>query len=271
MSKTITLPKREIIKFGGCYEFEIQNNIGIGAFGKVFKAIHKTSKKTYALKVLNLLELHQIDGSNLSREIINQKEFEHLNIVKFYDYFVENNKLYFVLEFLDGGNLFHLVYGSTEIITFALAQKIIKHVLLGLSHMHNKNYIQRDIKLENILTDKNRTIFKICDFGWSSHVSDINWLQMKGGTLAYMSPEGLQGYLQTKKVDIWAVGVLLYELIFKKEPFKSSNNNESTQLKNILYNNLDFPLSVQVPSSIPDFIKKCLNLDPAQRPSVDDL
>ena len=88
--------------------------------------------------------------------------------------------------------------------------------------MHNKGFIMRDLKPENLLLDSKMNI-KLCDFGWAAHMNDEEYRKLKSGTYAYMSPESLKGELQGKQSDIWSLGILLYELNYKKEPFSGFN------------------------------------------------
>ena len=266
MSKTFTLPKREKIIFQGIHEFTIQEKLGVGAFGTVYKSLHKKTQKTYAIKVFEIPKLSPGDNNSIIREITIQKKLDEKNLIKFYDFFKSQNKLYLILEYLNGGNLFELIHKSKKKIPYSLAQKILKDVLKGISKMHKQNFIQRDIKPENILLSKNKSIFKICDFGWSGHVSDIAWLKLKGGTVAYMAPESLLGILQTQKVDSWAVGILLYEILFKKEPFNSKSVEE--QLSFIRFKKLELQ---GVHELAADFIRKCLVFDFERRPGVLEL
>ncbi len=113
--------------------------------------------------------------------------------------------------------------------------------------MHLNNYIHRDLKPENILIDGK--VLKICDFGWASHVRDTEWLVVSGGTYAYMSPESLMGKKQGAESDIWALGVLLYELFLAKEPFSGQTSED--QLKIIKNTSLDLddakiPISAKI-------------------------
>ena len=77
----------------------------------------------------------------------------------------------------------------------------------------------RDLKPENILIEKNSTKVFLCDFGWASYSNDTKWLMRKAGTFSYMALEQLKGSLQCPKCDVWALGILLYELYYNVEPY----------------------------------------------------
>jgi len=81
---------------------------------------------------------------------------------------------------------------------------------LAIKHIHENNYIHRDLKPENLLLDKDLTL-KLCDFGWCTHLDDHAYRKICGGTYEYMAPETIKGEIQNFEVDIWAIGVLLFE------------------------------------------------------------
>ena len=104
-------------------------------------------------------------------------------------------------------------FTETEIAT------IFTQVIEAVEYIHSKGIILRDIKPENILVNIDQLQIKMCDFGWAAETSDIKWILNKAGTYVYMSPEALKGEFQTKKSDLWSLGVLMFELFFNVEPF----------------------------------------------------
>jgi serine/threonine protein kinase len=98
----------------------------------------------------------------------------------------------------------------------AAACRIFVQLCLAIEFIHSKGYIHRDIKPENIFLDRDMNVL-LGDFGWCCHVSDTTYRYQKAGTYEYMSPEALNGKLQGREVDIWALGVLLYELFHNQD------------------------------------------------------
>lgn len=88
----------------------------------------------------------------------------------------------------------------------------------------------RDLKPENILLSADKKSIKLCDFGWASYINDKKWLLKMAGTYAYMAPEVLQGRMQGFETDIWALGILLYEMYHGYEPFKARTPDKILQL-----------------------------------------
>merc|ERR1712048_1283535 len=133
--------------------------------------------------------------------------------------------LYIVMEYAENGNLYKQMSKQG---TFHEkdAFNIFSQTCLGIEFLHKQNIIHRDLKPENLLIDKKKRI-KICDFGWSAEASN-NSIQRKTfcGTYDYMAPEVMLGKPQSFAVDIWCLGILLYELLHGKSPYFNVNQHE---------------------------------------------
>ncbi len=267
MSDSFKLPQRSKVLFEGIHEFEMKWQIGKGGFSKVFLGIHINSGEKYAIKIISFSQLSPFDVQNIYREILVHRKLDHPNIVKLVDYFIDEENLYFVQEYLEGGNLYQYMYRQ-NFLGVQKIQKIFRQILDAVSYLHSVKFIQRDIKPENIISDLNKNVFKICDFGWASHFEDSSWLKLKGGTFAYMAPETIKGRLQTGKIDTWALGVLLFELFFLKEPFKGKRVKE--RLKSIYKKNYLSKLD-KLPDSAKDLIIQCLRINPENRIEIKDI
>lgn len=156
----------------------------------------------------------------VKREIKFHRSLDHPNIIKLYDYFKSGNKVYLLMEYAKNGNLFHYIRKRKRV-SEAEAAKIWIQTCRGIEYMHTNGLIHRDIKPENMLLDENKNI-KICDFGWSIDNS-TDMRQTFCGTYEYMAPEILGGGGYDYRVDIWGLGILLYELIHGFSPFKGEN------------------------------------------------
>ena len=210
--------------------------LGYGSFGNVYLEINKINKKFYAikhiekrriLKALNTLE-------PIYNEIKIQSKICHPNIVKIL--YANESEKYFdiVLEYANKGNLFYYIKDN-EYLSESQSFKIFIQIVNAIYFLHKNNFIHRDIKPENILLfDKN--IAKLCDFGWSVEFKDEP-RNTFCGTTEYMAPEMLNEKNYGKEIDIWSLGILLYEMLHGHSPFKpdKANFNDKDVIKNIIY------------------------------------
>ena len=210
--------------------------LGYGSFGNVYLEINKINKKFYAikhiekrriLKALNTLE-------PIYNEIKIQSKICHPNIVKIL--YVNESEKYFdiVLEYANKGNLFYYIKDN-EYLSESQSFKIFIQIVNAIYFLHKNNFIHRDIKPENILLfDKN--IAKLCDFGWCVEFKDEP-RNTFCGTTEYMAPEMLNEKNYGKEIDIWSLGILLYEMLHGHSPFKpdKANFNDKDVIKNIIY------------------------------------
>lgn len=263
MNYKFTLPKRNRPIYLSIEEFEFEKKIGEGTFSKVYKSIHRATKKIYAIKVVDFGEISVLDQENIEKEIRAHKEFNHKNIVRLYDYFMEKNKVYLVLEYCAKGNLYKFVMKKQKL-TEKEIHFYFRQALEGISYLHRKGYINRDIKPENILIDENLCL-KLCDFGWASHISDENYRKLVSGTISYMSPECIKNQPQDFKSDVYSLGVLLFRLYHGKEPFKAGS--VSNQLGLILQNEIPFNKKL-ITAEAQEIIKSMMSFEKEDRPDI---
>ena len=147
-----------------------------------------------------------------------------------------------------------------------LIHKYFAQITSAIEFIHNKNLIHRDIKPENILLDSNFNI-KLCDFGWSAESSPYENRVTFCGTLEYMSPEILRGEPQDFSVDIWALGILLYEMFHKRPPY--SGRTPSEMMRSIRDINVTF--SKHVPHEARDLMLRVLRKDQTKRLSIREI
>ena len=151
---------------------------------------------------------------NLDSEIQIHEALRHRNIIRYYDTLQEGNMLYLLLEYAENGSLFFYI-NSREGLPEPLALRFLYQTAQAVEHLHEMKLIHRDIKPENILVDKSYNA-KLCDFGWSCFLEDDDVRTSVCGTYEYMSPEILGQRYHTNKVDVWCLGILLYELLHGK-------------------------------------------------------
>lgn len=202
--------------------FEIGKPLGKGKFGRVYLAREREHKFICALKVLHKSELQDARvEKQVRREIEIQSNLYHPNILKLYGHFHDTKRVFLILEYAGQGELYRHLRKVTRFHEQRAAQYIAQ-MTSALIHLHRKNVIHRDIKPENILVGLHSEI-KISDFGWSVHAPGRR-RNTYCGTLDYLPPEMLSsGGMDNsydEKVDLWSLGVLMYEVLVGEAPFE---------------------------------------------------
>ena len=249
-------------------DFTFEKKLGEGAFGEVWKVIHKASKKVYAMKQV-LKEKVSRMLPQFKREVYIMYNLNHPHIIKILNHFEDEKSFYLLMEFADGGNLYHRLHRQRQFIEVEAAQ-YFREVVLAVEylHLHVPAIIHRDIKPENILLDSQGRV-KLTDFGWSNYESGSNEAPRKTvcGTLEYLPPEMIEEKAHDTTVDIWCLGVLLYEMLVGFTPFKSQT--QKNMLFNISKNKPKFPLSF--PPLAKDLIIRMLAKDSKERLKITEV
>ncbi|ORY97112.1 kinase-like domain-containing protein [Lobosporangium transversale] len=214
-------------------EYILDNTaFGEGARSLVRKAQDIKDNKLYACKIIDAiaLKLSPKDRESIAFEIEMLKKIDHKNIVRFHDVTQKQYKTYIFTELIDGETL-HDYYRSTPYISELEARKIFAQVCEAVRYLHGENIVHRDIKSENIMisTTPEKHITLI-DFGLARSYTQ-SMLRTLCGTPAYMAPEtafgnGVNGY--GPAVDIWALGVLLFRMVFGRYPFEKSDCSDDS-------------------------------------------
>jgi len=213
--------------------------IGRGSYGKVFQVRKKSNDKLYAMKVLKKKEI-------IKRKVVNHTKSErsvleaiaHPFIVNLRHAFQTDSKLYLILDYVPGGELFSRLDREIELpekeACFYAAE-----VVLALEHLHSLDFIYRDLKPKNILLDAGGHIC-LTDFGFAKKLIEAEGdSKTFCGTIHYMAPEIINNTGHGKCADWWALGVLIYEMITGKTPFYAKNRKDIQQ--KILTAALKFP------------------------------
>ncbi|KAI8811882.1 kinase-like domain-containing protein [Cladochytrium replicatum] len=242
-------------------EFELLKVIGKGSFGKVMQVRKRDTNRIYAMKIIR--KAHIVERAEVSHTLAERAVLAKLNhpfIVPLKFSFQTAEKLYLVLAFVNGGELFHHLQKegrfSPERARFYTAE-----LLTALDCLHSCNIVYRDLKPENILLDYTGHI-ALCDFGLCKlDMKEGNKTNTFCGTPEYLAPELLLGQGYTKVVDWWTLGILLYEMITGLPPFYDENVNE--MYRKILTDELKFPDDMS--DTARDLLSKLLNRDPTAR------
>ncbi|OIW28209.1 Pkinase-domain-containing protein [Coniochaeta ligniaria NRRL 30616] len=244
-------------------DFELLKVVGKGSFGKVMQVRKKDTSRIYALKTIR--KAHIISRSEVAHTLAERSVLAQINnpfIVPLKFTFQSPEKLYFVLAFVNGGELFHHLQKEQRF-DVNRSRFYTAELLCALECLHGFNVIYRDLKPENILLDYQGHI-ALCDFGLCKlDMKDEDRTNTFCGTPEYLAPELLLGQGYNKTVDWWTLGVLLYEMLTGLPPFYDENTNE--MYRKILGEPLHFPGPEVVPPAAKDLLTKLLNRDPQQR------
>ncbi|KAH0996438.1 hypothetical protein GBA52_020302 [Prunus armeniaca] len=213
-------------------DYVLISEVGEGSFSRVWKAVHRESGEVVALKQVFLSRLNRHLKNCLDCEIRFLSSVCHPNIVRLLKAFQNEGCIFLVLEFCNGGNLAAYIrqHGRVQ---EQIARKFMQQLGAGLEILHSHHIIHRDLKPENILLSHSDddAVVKVADFGLSRSLHPGDYAETVCGSPLYMAPEVLQFERYDGKVDMWSVGVILFELLNGCPPFPGRTNVQV--LKNI--------------------------------------
>jgi len=206
-------------------DFQLLKVVGRGSFGKVMMVRKKNDKvknRVFAMKILRkeaIIKRNQVEHTKAEREIL--EEIKHPFLMGLHYAFQTETKLYLVMDYLTGGELFFHLKNERRF-SNGRAKFYAAEIALGLGHLHSKNIIYRDLKPENILLDAEGHV-KLTDFGLSKRYAEGTQARTFCGTPEYLAPEVVTGVGHGKEVDWWSLGILLFEMLVGLPPFYSDN------------------------------------------------
>ena len=269
-------------------EYKSIKKIGEGCFSEVYLVKKIKTKELFVHKIIDITKSNRDDiNKYLNNEKAILEKLNHKNIVKFYDYFEDDNYAYFEMEYCNGGSLKNFLenYKNTYKNPFPpkLIQIFAKQIVEGLAYIHSKGIIHRDLKLDNILLHfKNNNFYdyknaeiKIIDFGLSSLgiatsiVGSPNYMDPK--ILLKINKAGGEEKLKKydEKADIWSLGAICYEMLTGGNLFKAKNLVELVQKaeKGIYF----LPLNLNISTELFSFLNAMLQYEPGKRASAKEL
>ncbi|XP_052208605.1 CBL-interacting serine/threonine-protein kinase 1-like [Diospyros lotus] len=252
-------------------KYEIGRTLGEGNFGKVKLARHLDSGQCFALKILEkdrIVHLQNI-ADQIKREIGTLKLLKHANVVGLHEVMASKTKIYMVLEYVTGGELFDRIAYKGKL-SEAEGRKLFQQLIDGVSYCHNKGVYHRDLKLENILVDAKGNI-KITDFGLSAlpqQFRDDGLLHTTCGSPNYVAPEILanRGY-DGATSDTWSCGVILYVILTGYLPF--DDRNLVVVYQKIVKGDVQIPKWLS--PGVRNLIRRILDPNPASRMSMAEI
>ena len=249
-------------------DFTVIKELGSGSFGHVILAQHKITQVKYAIKAIDKRNKVNIkEMPYFIREIEIMYRVHHPNVVKLFGHFEDNNYCYFIMEYIPGGNIYSLVQRLKPVTLQGIAS-IMKEVIFAVYFLHHMNpkIVHRDIKPENVLLDQSNHA-KLTDFGWSNYMEGDIKRTTVCGTPVYLAPEIINNMGHDEHVDIWCIGVLLFELMVGRPPF--SGETEQSVRYNILKMRINWPKNMD--SDAADLISKILKYNPEERISLEQM
>lgn len=247
--------------------YKILKKIGKGSFSNVFKA-HKLDDENefYAIKIISLKNLSDKIIDNVKKEINIMLKINHENIIKLHETIVTQKYIYLIMDFCDGGDLYKFIKKNGKL-TEEESKKYFLEISKGLYFLYSNNLIHRDLKPHNILITSNN-ILKICDFGFVKESNENMLYDTLCGSPIYMAPEILKYKKYDSKVDLWSMGIILFEMLTSKPPFIGVNHIDLIRV--IDSTELTIPDNITISNDCNDLLKSLIVVDPNFRISFDN-
>ncbi|GJQ11848.1 hypothetical protein GpartN1_g3639.t1 [Galdieria partita] len=240
---------------------QLQECIGSGSFGEVYKALNLRTKQLLAVKVIDL-EDAEGDLEDVRREIRILAQLRNPHIVTYYYSLVFDTTLWIIMEYLEGGSLRDLLDYRRGPFKEAIIARFVQDILRGLKYLHMERRIHRDIKAANVLLSKSG-VAKLVDFGVSQQLSKT--MQKRNtfvGTPYWMAPEVIAASYYDEKADIWSLGITIMELACGKPPWFQVHPMKAL----FLISEEDPPsLKGNFSPELKDFVSHCLRKEPEER------
>jgi len=246
-------------------EYELQDELGVGSYGKVLRAIDKRTGQVRAIKVVAKSSISPKDKNQLMEEVRLLSNLDHPNIVKLYELVEDSKNFYIISELLTGGELFDRILQKDHL-TEQGAACIMYQVLSAVAYCHKFGVVHRDLKPENILFDTlNDDTVKVIDFGLAQAFKHNQRMHGVIGTAYYIAPEILNNEGYTERCDLWSCGVILYIMLSGYSPFAGQKSSEI--FEEVKKGDFDFdkPIWNTISHSAKKLIKRMMEYNPNKR------
>ncbi|KAK2499547.1 hypothetical protein MC885_001320 [Smutsia gigantea] len=251
-------------------QYDVIKAIGEGAFGKAYLAKGKSDSKHCVIKEIDFAKVPAQEREASRKEVILLAKMQHPNIVTFFSSFQENNRLFIVMEYCEGGDLMKriskqrgVLFSEDQILSWFV------QISLGLKHIHDRKILHRDIKGQNIFLSKNGMVAKLGDFGIARVLNNsMELARTCVGTPYYLSPEICQNKPYNNKTDVWSLGCVLYELCTLKRPFEGGSLQ---QLVLKICQAHFAPISPRFSRNLQSLVSQLFKVSPQDRPSINSI
>ncbi|KAF3686886.1 Serine/threonine-protein kinase ULK3 [Channa argus] len=243
-------------------DFILTERLGSGTYATVYKAYRKgDSREAVAVKVVSKKTLNKASTENLLTEIEILKTVRHPHIVQLKDFQWDTENIYLILEWCSGGDLSRFIR-SRRILPERVARRFLQQIACALQFLHERNISHLDLKPQNILLSG--SVLKLADFGFAQYMSPWDEQSVLRGSPLYMAPEMVCRRQYDSRVDLWSVGVILYEALFGRAPFASRSYSE---LEDKIRSNqpIELPPGARVSKDCRDLLLRLLERNPDAR------
>ncbi|XP_015678026.1 serine/threonine-protein kinase ULK3 [Protobothrops mucrosquamatus] len=246
-------------------DFLLTERLGSGTYATVFKAYRKkNSREVVAIKCVSKKNLNKASVENLLTEIEILKNVRHPHIVELKDFQWDKEYIYLIMEYCPGGDLSRFIR-SRRILPEKVACIFLQQLACALKFLHDKNICHLDLKPQNILLSSlEKSHLKLADFGFAQHMSPRDEKHVLRGSPLYMAPEMVCNRQYDARVDLWSVGVILYEALFGRPPFASKSFAELEE-KIRSSHPVELPSRPRLSPECRDLLQRLLQRDPQQR------
>uniref|UniRef100_A0A8C1RHI4 Myosin light chain kinase, smooth muscle n=1 Tax=Cyprinus carpio TaxID=7962 RepID=A0A8C1RHI4_CYPCA len=240
--------------------YDVEDRLGSGKFGTVFKLIEKSTKKVWAGKFIKAYSAKEKE--NVRQEIAVMNDLHHPKLVQCVDAFEGKTDIVMVLDMISGGELFERIIDEDFELTEREVIKYMLQIVDGVNFIHKKGIVHLDLKPENIMcVNKTGSKIKLIDFGLARRLENAGSLKVLFGTPEFVAPEVINYEAISYATDMWSIGVICYILVSGLSPFMGDNDNET--LSNVTSATWDFEDEAfdEISDEAKDFISNLLKKD----------
>ncbi|XP_036059804.1 myosin light chain kinase, smooth muscle isoform X2 [Onychomys torridus] len=244
--------------------YDIEERLGSGKFGQVFRLVEKKTRKIWAGKFFKAYSAKEKE--NIRQEISIMNCLHHPKLVQCVDAFEEKANIVMVLEIVSGGELFERIIDEDFELTERECIKYMRQISEGVEYIHKQGIVHLDLKPENIMcVNKTGTRIKLIDFGLARRLENAGSLKVLFGTPEFVAPEVINYEPISYATDMWSIGVICYILVSGLSPFMGDNDNET--LANVTSATWDFDDEAfdEISDDAKDFISNLLKKDMKNR------
>ena len=249
--------------------YHINSELGSGAFGKVYLGKHIPTSIPVAIKILNKFLLNQTpeDYELVNQELSILKIVKHRYIAQLYEIIETPQHIFIIMEYCEGKDLMDYILRKNKLSEIE-SNKFFRQLIIALIYLHKQNITHRDIKIDNMLLDKNNDL-KLVDFGLSTKYNVNNIvLDQPCGTVVYAAPEVLEGKeYDGMLIDVWSSGIVLYGLLAGYLPF--NDTDDYVNKKNVIAGKIEYPSFFS--KNVVDLLSHMLETNEKKRYRLEDI